>query len=93
MISIKRGQTYRQALPSAHLAEHVRDRYQVDEVLALAAAARAQMVKPAGEADWGGSEGHFTDPDDCLRQCHAGSGDLRRSTLAGPAAPGRLTSD
>ena len=36
------------------LAHNVRERDQVEEVLNLAAAAGGQVVKAAGEAEWGG---------------------------------------
>jgi catechol 2,3-dioxygenase-like lactoylglutathione lyase family enzyme len=48
------------------LAHNVRERHQVDEVLALAAAAGARVVKPAAEVFWGGYSGYFADPDDHL---------------------------
>jgi catechol 2,3-dioxygenase-like lactoylglutathione lyase family enzyme len=48
------------------LAHNVRERNEVDEVLAQALAAGAQVVKPAGEAAWGGYTGYFTDPDGYL---------------------------
>lgn len=45
------------------LAHNVRERHQVDELLDQAAAAGAQIVKPATETEWGGCSGYFTDPD------------------------------
>jgi uncharacterized protein len=48
------------------LAHNVRERHQVDEVLAQAAAAGAEIVKPAVEAFWGGYSGYFADPDGYL---------------------------
>ena len=48
------------------LAHNVRERHEVDKLLAQAAAAGAKVVKPAGEAEWGGYEGYFTDPDGYL---------------------------
>ncbi|MET8157919.1 VOC family protein [Sphaerisporangium sp. NPDC005289] len=48
------------------LAHNVRERHQVDEVLALAAAAGAEIVKPAEDTFWGGYSGYFTDPDGYL---------------------------
>jgi uncharacterized protein len=45
------------------LAHNVRERHEVDDLLAQAAAAGAQVVKPAGETAWGGYAGYFTDPD------------------------------
>jgi uncharacterized glyoxalase superfamily protein PhnB len=35
----------------------------VDEVMAQAERAGAQMVKPVQKAQWGGYSGHFSDPD------------------------------
>jgi len=48
------------------LAHNVRERHQVDEVLALAAAAGAEIVKSAADTFWGGYSGDFTDPDGYL---------------------------
>lgn len=48
------------------LAHNVRERREVDDVLAAAAAAGGQVVKAAGEASWGGYQGYFTDPDGYL---------------------------
>ena len=48
------------------LAHNVRERRQVDQVLARAAAAGAAVVRPAGETPWGGYHGYFTDPDGYL---------------------------
>jgi len=45
------------------LAHNVRERHEVDELLDLARAAGAVVVKPAAEAEWGGYQGCFTDPD------------------------------
>ena len=45
------------------LAHNVRDRAQVDEIMAAAAAAGAVITKPAGETFYGGYAGFFTDPD------------------------------
>ena len=39
---------------------------QVDAVLQEAAAAGATIVKPAGDAFWGGYSGYFSDPDGYL---------------------------
>ena len=43
-----------------HLAE---TRAEVDEVLSAARAAGGTVVKPAEEAQWGGYDGWFSDPD------------------------------
>ena len=45
------------------LAYNTRQRGEVDEVLAEAAAAGAAILKPAQEAFWGGCSGYFADPD------------------------------
>lgn len=58
------------------LAHNVRDRHQVDEVLNLAAAAGATIVKPASEAEWGGYAGYFTDPDGYLWEVAWGAFDF-----------------
>jgi uncharacterized protein len=56
----------RSKFPGITLAHNVRQRHEVDAVLAEAAAAGAQIVKPAGDAPWGGYAGYFTDPDGYL---------------------------
>jgi hypothetical protein len=48
------------------LAHNVREKHQVDEVLAVAEAAGAQIVKPAADTFWGGYSGYFADPDGYL---------------------------
>ncbi len=45
------------------LAQNVRERDQVDAVLAQAVAAGGALLKPAVEAEWGGYHGYFADPD------------------------------
>ena len=45
------------------LGHNVASRAEVDAVMALAAAAGAQIVKPAAETFWGGYAGYFADPD------------------------------
>tara|TARA_R110000787_G_scaffold15656_4_gene48525 strand:- start:679 stop:1104 length:426 start_codon:yes stop_codon:yes gene_type:complete len=45
------------------LAHNARTRDAVDAVMAEAAAAGAEIVKPAEEAFWGGYSGYFRDPD------------------------------
>jgi catechol 2,3-dioxygenase-like lactoylglutathione lyase family enzyme len=45
------------------LAHNVRERGEVDEVLASAKAAGAHIVKPAADTFWGGYSGYFADPD------------------------------
>jgi len=48
------------------LAHNVVDRETVDKVLQTAAAAGAEVVKPAQDAFWGGYSGYFKDPDGYL---------------------------
>jgi catechol 2,3-dioxygenase-like lactoylglutathione lyase family enzyme len=48
------------------LAHNVRERDEVDEVLALALGAGAALVKQASDTFWGGYSGYFTDPDGYL---------------------------
>jgi catechol 2,3-dioxygenase-like lactoylglutathione lyase family enzyme len=45
------------------LAYNTRSREEVDAVLAEAERAGARILKPAGDAFWGGYYGHFADPD------------------------------
>ena len=45
------------------LAHNVRERKEVNEVLALAAASGGKIIKPAQDAFWGGHSGYFADPD------------------------------
>ena len=58
------------------LAHNVRERREVDEVLALAEAAGATIVKPAADTFWGGYSGYFTDPDDYLWEVAWGAFDF-----------------
>lgn len=60
------------------LAHNVRERSEVDQVLALAAAAGAQIVKPAGETSWGGYSGYFGDPDGYLWEVAWGAFDFNK---------------
>lgn len=48
------------------LGHNVRTREAVDEVLAAAAQAGADIAQPAKDAPWGGRSGHFRDPDGFL---------------------------
>ncbi len=48
------------------LAHNVRKRGEVDEVLATAVAAGAQIVKSTADTFWGGYSGYFADPDGYL---------------------------
>jgi catechol 2,3-dioxygenase-like lactoylglutathione lyase family enzyme len=45
------------------LAHNVRERKEVSEVLALAAASGGKIIKPAQDVFWGGHSGYFADPD------------------------------
>ena len=45
------------------LAYNVRERDEVDSVLAQAAGAGARMLRPARDTTWGGYSGYFADPD------------------------------
>ena len=45
------------------LAYNVRQKEEVEVVLAEAQAAGASILKPAEETDWGGYSGYFADPD------------------------------
>lgn len=56
------------AKPSASVsfAYSVREKREVDTVLAQAATARAKKVHPAKDREWGGRSGYFLDPDGYL---------------------------
>jgi catechol 2,3-dioxygenase-like lactoylglutathione lyase family enzyme len=45
------------------IAHNVREKDQVDAVLAEAVTAGGRTVKPAHDASWGGRSGYFADPD------------------------------
>ena len=45
------------------LAHNVREKDEVDAVMAEAIGAGGEIVKPAQEASWGGRSGYFVDPD------------------------------
>jgi catechol 2,3-dioxygenase-like lactoylglutathione lyase family enzyme len=45
------------------IAHNVREKNEVDAVIAEAVAAGATIVKPAHDATWGGRSGYFADPD------------------------------
>ena len=53
----------------------VRSEERVAEVLAEAERAGATIVKPAERSQWGGSSGHFADPDDFLWKVASGTGE------------------
>lgn len=48
------------------LAHNLRSKEEVDELLAVAVAAGAALVKPAQDTFWGGYSGYFSDPDGYL---------------------------
>ena len=48
------------------LAHNVRQRDEVDALMTQAGRAGADIVKPAGDTDWGGYSGYFADPDGYL---------------------------
>ncbi len=45
------------------IAHNVREREEVDALLAQAERAGARITRPAHDADWGGRSGYFADPD------------------------------
>lgn len=45
------------------IAHNVREKHEVDAVIAEAVAAGASVVKAAHDASWGGRSGYFADPD------------------------------
>jgi uncharacterized glyoxalase superfamily protein PhnB len=45
------------------LAHNVHSKEEADKVIAQAAAAGAQILKPAADTFWGGYSGYFSDPD------------------------------
>ena len=55
------------------LAQNVRSKERVDEVLIEAARAGGKVVKPARSTSWGGYGGYFTDPDGCLWEVATGA--------------------
>ena len=66
----------RSRFPGITLAHNVRERHEVDEVLAAAEAAGATIVKTADDTDWGGYSGYFTDPDGYLWEIAWGAFEL-----------------
>jgi uncharacterized protein len=48
---------------SFEIAQNVRTREEVDQVMALAKAAGARVTNPPADRAWGGYSGHFQDPD------------------------------
>ena len=55
------------------LAHNVRNRAEVDAVLAAAASAGAEIVKQADDTDWGGYSGYFADPDGYIWEVACGA--------------------
>jgi catechol 2,3-dioxygenase-like lactoylglutathione lyase family enzyme len=47
-------------------AHNVREKHEVDEVLARAESAGGRIEKPGQDASWGGYSGYFSDPDGYL---------------------------
>lgn len=45
------------------IAHNVREKDQVDQILARAKAAGATITKPGTDTDWGGRSGYFADPE------------------------------
>ena len=58
------------------LARNVRERGEVDSVLALAVAAGGAIVKPAADTSCGGYAGYFADPDEYLWEVAWGAFDF-----------------
>ncbi|WP_174873019.1 VOC family protein [Vogesella oryzae] len=54
------------AFPGFSLAHNVRERLDVDALLAEVASRGGEIVKPAADAFWGGRSGYFRDPDGFL---------------------------
>ncbi|HTV49412.1 MAG TPA: VOC family protein [Phycisphaerae bacterium] len=59
------------------LAHNVRSRQEVDHVLKQALDAGAKIEKPAGDTDWGGYSGYFSDPDGYLWEVAWGAFKMR----------------
>ena len=53
----------RQGFPGITLAQNVREKHQVAELLDKAQSAGATLLKPAQHTFWGGYSGYFADPD------------------------------
>jgi catechol 2,3-dioxygenase-like lactoylglutathione lyase family enzyme len=62
------------------LAHNVRQREDVDRVLAHAEAAGAKIVKPAQDTFWGGYAGYFADPDGHLWEVAWGAFEFREDS-------------
>ena len=57
------AQDERHGFRGVPLANNVRERKEVSEILALAAASGGKIIKPAQDVFWGGHIGYFADPD------------------------------
>ncbi|PKQ03589.1 MAG: hypothetical protein CVT71_03035 [Alphaproteobacteria bacterium HGW-Alphaproteobacteria-10] len=57
---------YGEGFSGVALAHNVREKSEVDEVLAEAEAAGGRIMRPGGDAFWGGYTGYFADPDNNL---------------------------
>ena len=67
----------RSKFPGITIAHNVRTRQEVDQLLSLAAAAGAQIEKPAQNTDWGGYSGYFSDPDGYLWEIAWGAFEIK----------------
>lgn len=67
----------RTKFPGITLAHNVREKSEVDAVLALAKAAGAKIEKPAQDTFWGGYSGYFSDPDGYLWEVAWGAFEFR----------------
>ena len=59
------------------LAHNVRHKQEVDDILKRAEQAGAKIEKPAGNTDWGGYSGYFSDPDGYLWEIAWGAFEIR----------------
>lgn len=59
------------------LAHNVREKQEVDRLLAEAEAAGAKIEKPAADTFWGGYSGYFSDPDGYLWEVAWGAFEFR----------------
>jgi hypothetical protein len=67
----------RSKFPGITIAHNVRTRQEVDQLLSRAAAAGAQIEKPAQNTDWGGYSGYFSDPDGYLWEIAWGAFEIK----------------
>lgn len=73
--------------PGFSIAHNVASEAEVDAVMALAARAGAEIVKPAQKVFWGGYSGYFRDPEGYLREVVLGrAGRRQRLTVCRPAS-------